>query len=70
MKKTYVEYILRFRLTDDLSFSQLAAKLDLDSTNLNKIYTRKCEFDEKLLEKLGIVFKLNYEKLNLRFSEI
>lgn len=67
MKETFGEYIRRLRLNRDLTLTQLAAKLDLDSANLSKIETGKREFDEKRLIKLAEVFELDLEKLKAEF---
>ena len=53
MKETFGEYIKRLRTENELTLTQLAAKLDLDSANLSKIENSKREFDEKRLEKLS-----------------
>ncbi len=67
MKETFGEYIRRLRLNSELTLTQLAAKLDLDSANLSKIETGKREFDEKRLIKLAEAFELDLEKLKSEF---
>ena len=67
MKETFGEYIKRLRTENELTLTQLAAKLDLDSANLSKIENSKREFDEKRLELLANVFKLDLAKLRTEF---
>ena len=67
MKETFGEYIKRLRTENELTLTQLAAKLDLDSANLSKIENNKREFDEKRLELLANVFNLNLAKLRTEF---
>lgn len=69
--ETFGEYIRNLRNQNNLTLTQLAAKLDLDSANLSKIENGKREFDEKRLDKLAIVFNLNIENLRQEyFSDI
>jgi len=67
MEETFGEYIRRLRTENELTLTQLAAKLDLDSANLSKIENNKREFDEKRLELLAIVFKLDLAELRTEF---
>jgi len=67
MKETFGEYIKRLRTENELTLTQLAAKLDLDSANLSKIENNKREFDEKRLELLANVFSLDLAKLRTEF---
>ncbi|PHS63982.1 MAG: transcriptional regulator [Flavobacterium sp.] len=67
MKVTFGEYIRELRNLSELTLTQLAAKLDLDSANLSKIENGKREFDEKRLLKLAKVFKLNLKELKKEF---
>ena len=67
MKETFGEYIRKLRTENELTLTQLAAKLDLDSANLSKIENGKREFDEKRLYKLASVFNLNLENLKTEF---
>lgn len=67
MKETFGEYIKRLRTENELTLTQLAAKLDLDSANLSKIENNKREFDEKRLELLANVFNLDLAKLRIEF---
>ena len=67
MKEIFGEYIKRLRTENELTLTQLAAKLDLDSANLSKIENNKREFDEKRLELLANVFNLDLAKLRTEF---
>lgn len=59
MKETFGQYIRRLRKEDNLTLTQLAAKLELDSANLSKIENGKRDFDEKKIELLCSIFKLD-----------
>lgn len=63
MKTTFGEYIRLLRTEKQLTLTQLAAKLDLDSANLSKIENGRRDFDEKRLPKLARIFKLNLKEL-------
>ncbi len=63
MKTTFGEYIRLLRTEKQLTLTQLAAKLDLDSANLSKIENGKRDFDEKRLPKLAKIFRLNLKEL-------
>jgi len=63
MTTTFGEYIRILRNKKELTLTQLAAKLDLDSANLSKIENGKRDFDEKRLPKLAKIFKLNPTEL-------
>lgn len=67
MKETFGEYIKQLRKENELTLTQLAAKLDLDSANLSKIENNKREFDEKRLELLANFFNLDLAKLRTEF---
>lgn len=67
MKETFGEYIRKLRTENELTLTQLAAKLDLDSANLSKIENGKREFDVKRLEKLAATFKLDSTILKVEF---
>jgi len=66
-KVTFGEYIRELRTNHNLTLTQLAAKLDLDSANLSKIENGKRDFDEKRLVKLAQVFKLNIKELQQEY---
>jgi len=59
MKETFGQYIRRLRKENNLTLTQLAAKLELDSANLSKIENGKRDFDEKKIDLLCSVFKLD-----------
>lgn len=63
MKTTFGEFIRKLRTENNLTLTQLAAKLDLDSANLSKIENSKRDFDEKRLKKLAIALNFDIEKL-------
>ena len=63
MKTTFGEYIRLLRNENELTLTQLAAKLNLDSANLSKIENGKRDFDEKRLPKLAKIFKLKLREL-------
>lgn len=63
MKATFGEYIRFLRTENELTLTQLAAQLNLDSANLSKIENGKRNFDEKRLPKLAKIFKLNLKEL-------
>lgn len=63
MKTTFGEYIRLLRTQKQLTLTQLAAKLDLDSANLSKIENGKRDFDEKRLPKLAKIFGLKLQEL-------
>ncbi len=67
MKTTFGEYIRLLRNKNELTLTQLAAKLNLDSANLSKIENGKRDFDEKRLPKLANIFKLNLTELRNEF---
>jgi len=67
MREIFGEYIKRLRTENELTLTQLAAKLDLDSANLSKIENNKREFDEKRLELLANVFNLDFAQLRTEF---
>lgn len=67
MKTTFGEYIRLLRNENELTLTQLAAKLNLDSANLSKIENGKRDFDEKRLPKLAKIFKLNLTELRNEF---
>ena len=67
MNETFGEYLKRLRTEYELTLTQLAAKLDLDSANLSKIENNKREFDEKRLELLAGIFNLDLEQLRTEY---
>ena len=63
MKTTFGEYIRLLRNENELTLTQLAAKLNLDSANLSKIENGKRDFDKKRLPILAKIFKLDLTEL-------
>jgi HTH-type transcriptional regulator, competence development regulator len=63
MKETFGEYIRNLRVSNNLTLTQLAAKLDMDSANLSKIENGKRDFDYKRLNKLSQTFHLDIKAL-------
>ena len=64
MRTTFGEYIRLLRNENELTLTQLAAKLNLDSANLSKIENGKRDFDEKRLPLLAEIFNLNLKELH------
>ena len=67
MKESFGEFVRKLRTEKQLTLTQLAAQLDMDSANLSKIETGKRDFDEKRLDKLANVFNLDLEKLKMEY---
>ncbi len=67
MIETFGEYIKQLRTERNLTLTQLAAKLELDSANLSKIENNKREFDEKRLVLLAEIFDLDISILRTEF---
>lgn len=63
MKTIFGEYIRELRTENELTLTQLAAKLNLDSANLSKIENNKRDFDKKRLPLLAEIFDLNLTDL-------
>ena len=63
MKETFGEFIRRLRSKNGWTLTTLAAKLEMDSANLSKVENGKREFDQKRLERLAEVFKLDIYSL-------
>ncbi|PSL50322.1 helix-turn-helix protein [Chitinophaga niastensis] len=67
MQVAFGEYIRKLRTDNNLTLTQLGAKLNIDSGALSKIETGKKQLDEKVLPKLAKVFKLNLDMLKDEF---
>ena len=63
MEANFGEYIRGLRTQNNLTLTQLGAKLGIDSGALSKIETGKKEFDEACLPKLATAFNLDLETL-------
>lgn len=67
MKESFGVFIKQLRLENNLTLTQLAAKLDLDSANLSKIENGKRDFDEKRLTLLSETFAIEIDELKKEF---
>lgn len=67
MKESFGSYIKKLRVENNLTLTQLAAKLDLDSANLSKIENGKRDFDEKRLYLLSEVFKIQLNEIKKEY---
>lgn len=67
MKKTFGDYIKELRTNNNLTLTQLAAKLDLDSANLSKIENGKRDFDEKRLVLLADTFNIEIDEIKKEY---
>lgn len=67
MKATFGEYIRFLRKEQGLTLTKLAAKLDLDSANLSKMENGIRDFDEKRLNDIALIFKLDLEELRKEY---
>jgi len=63
MKDTFGEFIRKLRKKNELTLTQLAAKLEMDSANLSKIENGKREFDRRKLILLSNLFSLEIESI-------
>ncbi|CAM1357809.1 helix-turn-helix domain-containing protein [Tenacibaculum xiamenense] len=63
MKTTFGEYIRKLRLENNLTLTQLAARLNLDSANLSKIENDKRDFDKKRIPLLSEVFQIETDEI-------
>lgn len=71
MKETIGQYIKQLRTNKQMTLTQLAAQLGMDSANLSKIENGKRDIDEKRLEKLANIFNLDISNLKAEyFSEM
>lgn len=67
MKESFGSFIKKLRGKNNLTLTQLAAKLDLDSANLSKIENGKRDFDEKRLVLLSDTFKIEIDELKKEY---
>lgn len=67
MATSFGEFIRQNRANNQMTLTQLAALLGIDSANLSKIETGKRNFDEKKLERLAIVFNVDLEELRIEY---
>jgi len=67
MKESFGSFIKGLRLNSNLTLTQLAAKLDLDSANLSKIENGKRDFDEKRLPLLSTAFNIELDEIKKEY---
>ncbi|MCZ4693310.1 XRE family transcriptional regulator [Ancylomarina euxinus] len=67
MKITFGEYIRKLRNEKELTLTQLAALLGLDSANLSKIENGKRDFDEKRLIILSEIFNIREDVIRQEY---
>jgi len=67
MKTTFGSYVRRVRQERNLTLTQLAAMLDLDSANLSKIENDKRIFDEKKLRLLSKAISIDEIELKKEY---
>ena len=67
MKESFGNFIKTLRVENNLTLTQLAAKLDLDSANLSKIENGKRDFDEKRLILLSETFDIEIDEIKKEF---
>ena len=67
MRESFGGFIKKLRVENNLTLTQLAAKLDLDSANLSKIENSKRDFDEKRLVLLSNTFKIEIDELKKEY---
>ena len=67
MKESFGAFIKKLRLENNLTLTQLAAKLDLDSANLSKIENDKRDFDEKRLILLSTTFEIEIDEIKKEY---
>ena len=67
MKETFGEFLKNLRVENEMTLTQLGAKLGIDSGALTKIENNKTKLDEKILPKIAKVF---LDILNKNYEEI
>jgi transcriptional regulator with XRE-family HTH domain len=67
MKECFGGFIKKLRVENNLTLTQLAAKLDLDSANLSKIENGKRDFDEKRLVLLAATFNIEIDVIKKEY---
>lgn len=67
MNESFGEFIKRLRTENNLTLTQLGAKLGVDSGALSKIENGKKKIDERILPKLANSFKLNLSEIRDEF---
>ncbi|OQX73054.1 MAG: hypothetical protein B6D61_12995 [Bacteroidetes bacterium 4484_249] len=67
MNESFGEYIRKLRVENELTLTQLAAYLGIDSGALSKIENGKKKLDEKVLPRIAEKFNLDLEILKNEF---
>ncbi|MGL6119997.1 MAG: helix-turn-helix domain-containing protein, partial [Fusobacteriaceae bacterium] len=67
MKENFGSFIKKLRVENNLTLTQLAAKLDLDPANLSKIENSKRDFDEKRLVLLSDAFNIKIDEIKKEY---
>ena len=65
--QTFGQFLRELRKNNNLTLTQMAAKLEMDSANLSKIENGKRDLDERKLLLLSKLFKLNLNELKTEF---
>ena len=65
--KTFGEFLREVRKNNDLTLTQMAAKLEMDSANLCKVENGKRDFDERKLQLLSELFYLDFNELKTEY---
>lgn len=65
--QTFGEYIRKLRKENNLTLTQLAARLEMDSANLSKIENGKRDLDERKLKLLSKLFNLDLTELKTEY---
>jgi len=67
MRETFGEFIRNMRVKENMTLTQLGAKLGIDSGALSKIENGKRKLDGKILPIIAKTFKLNLNELKDEF---
>jgi transcriptional regulator with XRE-family HTH domain len=65
--QTFGEFLREIRKSHNLTLTQMAAKLEIDSANLSKIENGKRDLDERKLQPLAELFDLNFNELKTEY---
>lgn len=65
--KTFGEFLREVRKNSELTLTQMAAKLEMDSANLSKVENGKRDFDERKLQLLAELFDLDFNELKTEY---
>jgi HTH-type transcriptional regulator, competence development regulator len=64
---TFGEFIRQLREDRNLPLRKIAAELDIDTSTLSKIEKNERSANDKLIEKLAIIFSIKIEDLKLYY---